>query len=924
MLAKTVENGVMWLVAVGRNIARLSVAPVLGLFLAGCGGDSGGSAPPATVALSGSIDIEAGTRVDADNADALLGRAPLTGAQPLPPEFILAGYVSDVADTTPYPVTEEIPQPFFFFPDPEDVYVVSLQAGLELTLQSFATRLGSESDLRLTVTAPDGTIFGTATASSDGAPVSILLSGAPEGEYTVSVTSLDAPPMLYILSSSRTELANTAAYDWPRHEFVEDEAIVALRDPGNAGARASGLPASALMAPGRQIAPGLWTVRRPATVAMQAQGTPAEQTLAWIRQLRDDPAIRHASPNYKTRAMATPVDEPFYASRVLGQQWHYSLINGPVAWQLAPDGGAGVNVAVLDTGLFRDSSGQWHPDLVGKVTDSFGVLGGFDFVDDDNLPADPGNSVGGSVYHGTHVAGTVAARVNDSGGAGAAFKSNLVPVRVLGEGGSGTLGDLLEAMDWVLGDEAESRPPADVVNLSLGGLPCGDPSVASVNPGDGFTSLQELINSGVAAGTLYVAAAGNAATSQPSCPAALNNVFSVSDVDGAGTLSSYSNFGTTIDLAAPGGDASRDGNGDGQGDLVSSTSAAVVDGELQPVYRGLQGTSMAAPHVSGVLALMKGVKPALTSAEVEGFLETGELTLPPCEPGCRRTDQLGYGLLDAGKAVQAALSGTPPELLTASPAVINLASEAGVVVREAVTISRLGNYSATITGVSGVEDWFTASFESGPPPVIINDESPSAQLTLTLNPDALDPGVSSRASLVITYDSGTETGATLTIPVIGQQITDQQARDAGRHFVLLVKPEPVGDIYETVGQSVATVNNGRYLFRFVPDDGQPPVLSNEVPPGRYILVAGTDLDNDGLICHAGEACAEYPVAGLRQVIELRANQPVTGLRMTTSYSRPALSTASPALLPRPDFRGYRLLPETANSQSSNTKAVKTR
>ncbi|PHQ26910.1 peptidase S8 [Marinobacter guineae] len=891
----------MVLASVPGNLGRMCISMALGLAVVGCGGGSGSGDLPAPVALAGTIDIEAGTRVDADNADALLGRAPLTSAQLLPPEFILAGYVSDTTQVRDYPSIYTGSDPFQYFPDPEDRYVSSLQAGLELTLQSFATRLGTASDLRLTVEAPDGTILAEKTAPGNGSPVTIALDSEQSGDYTLSVTALGAPPMLYILSSSRTETPTATAYDWPRHEFVQDEAIVSLRDPG---VRGNGLPASALMAPGRQIAPGLWTVRRPAAVAALSQSSPAEQTLAWIRSLRDDPAIRHASPNYKTQAFASPVDEPLYPSSVLGQQWHYALINGPVAWQLAPGGGSDVNVAVLDTGLFRDG-GQWHPDLTANV------IAGFDAVDGDDFPADPGNAVGGSVYHGTHVAGTVAAAVNGIGGAGVAFGSNLMAVRVLGEGGSGTLSDLLEGMQWVLGDQA--RPSADVVNLSLGGLPCGDPGVAG--------TLQQLINQGVEKGIIYVAAAGNSATSEPSCPAALENVFSVSAVDGAGSLSSYSNFGSTIDLAAPGGDASRDGNGDGQGDLVSSTSAAVVDGQLQAVYRGLQGTSMAAPHVSGVLALMKEVRPALNSGNIDGYLINGDLTLPPCEAGCNRTDQLGYGLLDAGKAIQAVLSGSPPELLTASPAVVNLAVEAGVSSPETVEFSRLGDSAVRITGVSASDDWFFVSRGSETLPLAVDSENPVAELELALIPENLETGLSSRGSFIVTYETGSEGEKRLAIPVIGQQITDQQARDAGRHFVLLVEPEPQGDTFVTVGQTVATVNEGQYQFEFLPDDGQAPQLQNEVPPGEYFLVAGTDLDNDGLICHAGEACAEYPVAGLRQIIEVRENQLVTGLRMTTSYSRPALSVNSPDFLPRPDFVGYRLLSEQAGSQSTSVKAI---
>ena len=412
----------MALASVPGKVGKTSMTMALGFVLAGCGGGSGGGEPSAQVALAGTIDIEAGTRVDADNADALLGRDPLTTAQLLPPEFILAGYVSDTLQVRDYPLLPGQFDAFRYFPDREDRYMASLQAGLELTLQSFTTRLGTASDMLLSVEAPDGTTVGQATAPGNGASVSIVLNSEQVGDYTVSVKALGESPMLYILSSSRTETINATAYDWPKHPFVQDEAIVSLRDPG---VRSSGLPASALMASGHQIAPGLWTVRRPSGVAAMGQGSRAEQTLAWIRRLKDDPTVEHASPNYMTRALATPVDEPFYASRVLGQQWHYSLINGPVAWQLAPGGGAGVNVAVLDTGLFRDS-GQWHPDLMANV------IAGFDAIDGDGFPADPGNAVGGSVYHGTHVAGTVAAAVNGSGGAGIAFGSSLMPVRVLG------------------------------------------------------------------------------------------------------------------------------------------------------------------------------------------------------------------------------------------------------------------------------------------------------------------------------------------------------------------------------------------------------------------------------------------------------------------------------------------------------------
>ncbi|WP_191965195.1 S8 family serine peptidase [Marinobacter halotolerans] len=887
---------------------------VLGLSLSGCGGSGGEVESPARIALSGIIEIEAGTRVDADNADALISRSRLTGAQRLPAEFILAGYVSDTQQPGDYSPGSSR---FQYFPDTVDEFVSPLKSGLELTLQSFATSLGTASDLQIIVESPGGSVVANETAPADGTPISFSLTSEQEGDYTITVTALDTPPMLYSLTSSRPETSGTTAYDWPEHEFVQDEAIVSLSQSGKAGALTTALSSSALMVPGRQIAPGLWTVRRPNVAAMGSNLFP-EQTLEWIRRLRQDPGVQHASPNYKVQALS-PVSEPLYTSNNLGQQWHYSLINGPTAWQLAPGGGAGVKVAVMDTGLFGQP-GDWHGDLNVNVsndlTDTDFVSSEFDNDSGpsgpDSNPSDPGNTVGSSVFHGTHVAGTVSAVVNSRGGGGVAFGSTLLPVRVLGEGGTGSSADLLAALQWILGP-AGGGPRADVVNLSLGGLPF-------------IQSLQDVINLGSDKGIIYVAAAGNSATDVPSYPAAFNNVLSVSAVDGAGALASYSNFGNWIDLAAPGGDAGRDGNGDGQGDLVSSTSAAVVDGQLQAVYRGLQGTSMAAPHVSGVIALMKEARATEGSGEmldfdqVRGYLISGDLTQASCDGGCSRTNQLGYGVLDAAKAVQKVLSGEATELLTSSAAVVNLATESDLAVSQSLELAPLGDYTITIDSLEASDPWFSVDPATGPSPAT---KTSPVQLELTLNPESLEAGASSRGTLLVGYTTQSGMSKTLNIPVIGQRITDQQARDAGRHFVLLVEPEPdpVSNEFITVGQAVATVDQGRYQFEFVPDDGQEPQFLNEIPPGDYILVAGTDLDNDGLICHSGEACAEYPVSGLRQTISVQENQPVTGLTMTTSYSRPTLSASSPDLLPRPGFKGYKLMSEQDGRPANNLKAI---
>lgn len=870
---------------------REIAAAGLVMVLAGCGGGSDSSSEPASVALSGQIDIETGTRVDADNADALaLSNRRLASPQSLPAEYVLAGYVSASAGS--YPALPDFPATGYPA-DPDDSFAMRLRAGQTVELQAFSTRAGA-SALNLSLS-DGGSGIDSATTTSMTSRISVTNNSA-DGTYTVRVQSAGPTPMLYVLSTAVNPTSEAVSLHWPDHEFVEGEALVALSDPTDQASSQSML-AHNEMVPTQELAPGLWRVKAPVSRALGTGGQASAGTLDWIRSLQKRPDIASATPNYQMQAM-TPFDEPLYSA----QQWHYSLLNAPIGWQFAQQDGQGITVAVMDTGLYRSLS-AWHGDIDANVSTN---LSGSDFVSEqfdndgqpgrDSNPADPGNSVGGSVFHGTHVAGTVAAVINEEGGGGVAFNSTLLPVRVLGEGGSGSSADLLAALRWISGPDG-GQPRANIANLSLGGLPF-------------IQSLQDAINVGTERGVIFVAAAGNSATSVESYPAAFDNVFAVSAVDGGGNLASYSNFGSWIDVAAPGGDASRDGNGDGRGDVVVSTS--VINGN-EETYIGLQGTSMAAPHVSAVMALMKGENVALDYDAINAFLINGDLTVASCDsPPCSRTNRLGWGLLDAGKAVLAALDGNVPELLVASPAIVTLSTEGS---RSAsVSLELYGaepGSSVSISSVSENAAWLDVSLSPS-----IEQPADRFELSLTLNSEELEPGIAEREAVQVVY--GTE-GRTVEIPVVGQQVTDQQARDAGRHFVLLVDPEPKDGFFTTVAQTSVVAENGRYRFTFVPDDGQEPNQLNEVPPGNYILVAGTDLDNDALICHAGEACAEYPVAGLREEITVSAGEAIEGIRMTTSYSRPSISAASPDQLPRPGFRGYQLLSPTPDA--NNVKAL---
>ncbi|MBY0563039.1 MAG: S8 family serine peptidase [Hyphomonadaceae bacterium] len=311
---------------------------------------------------------------------------------------------------------------------------------------------------------------------------------------------------------------------------------------------------------------------------------------------------------------------------LLALQWHYrprGAGEGQSAggagfvsyWQAAQIGSRAVRVAVLDTGLDLT-----HPEITGSAN----VAPGADLItnverggDGDGVDADAqdaGDRCGAATensYHGTHVAGTVGAAVTNDrvGVAGGAWNVTVVPVRVLGRCG-GELADIVSGIRWAAGlapalnaagQQIVNRNPADIINLSL--------SIQAPCP----ASMQAAIDAAVARNVVVVVAAGNKANQASLyAPANCNNVVTVGASDGRGDLSFYSNFGPQLDLLAPGGDVFADADSDGRPDGVLSTRATTA-GCYDPVnsnaaercyYSFLQGTSMAAPHVSAALALL--------------------------------------------------------------------------------------------------------------------------------------------------------------------------------------------------------------------------------------------------------------------------------------------------------------------------------
>jgi serine protease len=576
------------------------------------------------------------------------------------------------------------------------------------------------------------------------------------------------------------------------------------------------------------------------------------ETLLAIKSLGGDPRVEYAEPNYVVRALATPNDEAFPF------QWHYPLIALPEAWDTTT-GTFDVIVAVVDTGILSN-----HPDLAGQLVD------GYDFVSDpssagdgngiDPNPQDPGNALnaGSSNFHGTHVSGTVAARGNNGlGVAGTAYTSRVMPVRALGAGGAGTSYDVSQAILFAAGLPNDSgtvpQQAADIINLSLGGGPFSQ-------------ATQDLFNQVRAAGVMVVAAAGNEASSLPAYPASYNGVISVSAVDAQRRLATYSNTGRHIDIAAPGGDNGADLNGDGYPDGVLSTGGTNTVNGVNYVYSFLNGTSMAVPHVAGVLALMISVNPDLTPADIDALLVRGDLSDDLGAPG--RDDQYGHGLINAQRAVLAALAsgGKSPADNPHLVASASTLSFGGISDTLELVLRNGGKGELALLELSASQPWLTmAPLEVG--------AGGLGTYRVSVDRSALQPGVYSADIVAQSSVNGLRVRVTLSVG------DGSAAADVGVIYVLLYDAV----LTEVVAQFTTAARQGNYHFEF-----------SNIPHGQYEIVAGSDADNDLFICDSGEACGAWLTVDRPILIELDADTHSINFPIEYLVSLPSISANTQA------------------------------
>ncbi len=747
--------------------------------------------------------------------------------------------------------------------DPEDYYRVFFESG-DVAWVEFD---GQSGDVKLSLF-KDGESIDSSDWAEDGKETLTILES---GEYSLLVRCRSGRSIYNLATSSDWPDSAQDAFGFtsedPERNFVPGQAVVKFKPEFQAqanGPRALASRAAKMVEAEVEVdgddGTALLSFSLPGE---RGGGTPASlddyaATLEIIERLSELPEVEFAEPNYIYRADSLGANDFYYSS-----QWGLDLTAAYRAWEVI-DNASGIIVAVVDTGVLYD-----HPDLFANVLRDGMTVVGHDLVldpgrslDGDGVDPDPydaGDKLYGSIssFHGTYVSGVISA-VTDNviGVSGVARDAKILPVRVLGREG-GVNYDIAQGIRFAAGlgtCHGESVSPAevdgqkikaDIINLSLGGS--GDSRL-----------LESAVADAMEAGSLVVASAGNDGSWAPRYPAAYENVITVAAADISGRRAEYSNYGLHVEVAAPGNGSSRLSGG-GFVNSIRSTGADDRSGEVVFRYDFFGGTSAAAPHVSGALALLLsayrsagGLDP-ITQGDalrlIGGTHPEYEGTITGRDRG-GRDPYLGFGIINAEKAALAGFSLAGAKVregprLSVEPRVLYFDQDQTEGVTSVINLGPGGLAGMTV--------------ESYSIPWVDHHELKGSTLTVAIDPSGVSAGPH-YGELVVGSENGGTDGVNLVfldeikVPV----------------FVVLFDPDQCrpGERGNLTCDSAGWAETGsKYFYNYS--------IWN-VPPGRYYLAAGTDLDGDGFTGEPGELLGYFSKNESMEEVEIFQGQTTLG------------------------------------------------
>ncbi len=543
-------------------------------------------------------------------------------------------------------------------------------------------------------------------------------------------------------------------------------------------------------------------------------------------------------------------------------------------------------IAILDDGFLTG-----HPELENAIVDQRDFVttadldgdGINDLVDEDGLdadaeevvdpdiPTDPDSGSNCHTFHGTHSAGVVAAERGNGGLVGVYPTAELMLIR-LGRNippSCRLIFDYRQALRYIAGltNQSQALPPrpADVANMSFGSMFFS----AAEN-----AEIQNALNAGV----ILVASAGNGGFTNdgqfPSYPASYPGVVGVAASNFNGARASYSSFYPEVDIIAPGGDGG-DFSGDGFTDLILSSGAQL---EAAPTGDGtdafdanlqlLAGTSFSAPHVAAGAGIMRSIAPNLSPADFRAFLENGDLTNDGGATG--KDNQFGYGVMSLPKMVATARdfaggasAPTPPPAPAITPIGVNFGGALSVVT---VEVRQLGEGALSLVSINGASTTPSGGGSGSLISVVEQDVQSDGfgRYTFILDRDRLGAAVET-GTVQLAFSDGSTISANFRAErdtnanSDSAALTIQAFRDNGGALVL--------EDTQVINAGLNNANSTNFNF-------------SDLPFGDYVFVYGTDIDNNGDLCDAGELCGRFPSTGSISITD------DTNLNLPLSYAAP--------------------------------------